>query len=133
MAAKIRFAAGDCLALQLLRQWLLDADVRRDALALDRFTRRRVVESSRQAQRAVFAQRNDGLNRALTKGLGADNGCPAMILQRASNDFRRARRTAIDENDDRLTVHQITRLRGEAGDVACFTAARGNNLSAIEE
>src|SRR5690606_12202090 len=133
VALEFGFAAHDVLTLQFRRQWLVDLDVGRDALALDRLARWRVIERGRQAQRTVFAERNDRLHRALAEGLRAEHGGAAMILKRTGNDFRSTGRTAIDENNDRLAVGQVALARIEARHVLRIAATGRNHLALVEE
>ena len=96
-----------CLGLQFLRQFLLDLDIRLDALGLDRGVRWRVIARRCQANGAFRSERNDGLNRTLAKRPGAENGRPFVILQSACNDFGSRCRAAIDQDNDFLAIAQV--------------------------
>src|SRR3954466_9669072 len=97
MALQARLAFSLNLALQFRRKRLVDLDVRVDTRSLDRLARWRVIERRRQAQRACFSQRNDGLDGALSEGPGTDNGRSLQVLQCARDNFRRGGRAAVDE------------------------------------
>src|SRR5690606_1616871 len=133
MTRQAGLATSNVTAKKLIRQRLFNLDIRRDALALDRGPGRRVIERRCQAQGTVLAERNDRLHRALAEGLRAHNRRPAMILKRTRNDLRRTRRTAIDEDHQRLAVEFISGTRVEARDVLGITATRRDNLSAVKE
>jgi hypothetical protein len=57
---------------------------------------------------------NYRLHRAFAERAGADEGRALLILQRAGDDFRRRGRTAVDQEDNRLTLGQVTQPGVEA-------------------
>ena len=62
-------------------------NIRRDALAMDRFSGRREILAGRQAQSRTIRQRNDGLDGSLTKGgLSNDDG-PFVVFECAGQDL----------------------------------------------
>src|SRR6516225_869095 len=96
MAAQRGFALGIGLRLQVVGNVLQHLDIRRDALGLNRAPRRGVIARGGQAQRPIAgAERDDGLHRALAERARADQRRALVVLQRAGNDFRRRRRTAV--------------------------------------
>ena len=48
---------------------------------------------------SIITQGIDGLDRALAKGPGPHQGCPARILEGPGEDFRGTGTAAIDEDD----------------------------------
>ncbi len=134
MAAQRSLALGVGARLQLVRHVLEHLDVGHDALGLDRLARRRVVAGGGQPQRAVAAsQRNDGLHRALAERARADDGRALVVLQCASDDFRRRGRAAIDQHDDRLALGQVARMRGAALGLLGVAAAGRHDLALLQE
>ena len=65
-----------------------------------------------QPQRTVAGpKRDDGLHRALAEGARADERGALVVPQRPGDDFRRRRRTAVDQQDERLALGQVARSR----------------------
>ena len=58
--------------------------------------------------RGAPSKRDDGLHRALAEGARADERGALVVLQRPGDDFRRRRRTAVDQQD----VSRRRRYRG---------------------
>src|SRR5262249_55415672 len=115
VATQRRLSARVGPLLELIRNFLQDLDVGRDALGLDRAPGRREVARRGEPQRAVAgAERNDGLHRALAERAGADNGRALVILQRASHDLGGRSRAAVDQHDDRLPLGQVAGAGVEA-------------------
>ena len=56
-----------------------------------------------------------------------------MILQRAGDDFRRRSRTAVDQDDDRLALGQVTRPGVETLRLLGSAAAGRDNLAPVQE
>ena len=107
MALERSLALGVVLALQIVGHVLENLDVGLDALGLDRAARRRVIARRGQAQRAVLAERHDGLHGALAERARADQRRALVILQRAGDDLRGRGRAAVDQHDQRLAVGEV--------------------------
>src|ERR1017187_3979561 len=115
MAAQRGLALGVGPRFQLVGHVLQHLDIGNNALGLDRFARRREVARGGETQRAVAgAKRNDGLHRALAERARADQRCTLVVLQRSGDDFGSRCRAAVDQNDQRLALGQIARMRGAA-------------------
>src|SRR5579864_327480 len=134
MAAQRGFAPCVGPRLQLVRHVLQHLDIGHDALGLDRLAGRRVVARRGQAQRAIAAaERNDGLHRSLAERAGADQRRALVVLQRAGDDFRRRSRAAIDQDDERLALGEVARMRRAALGFLGVAAAGRDDLAALEE
>ena len=74
-------------APQLLRNVLLNYDVRRNAFRLDGAPRGREVTRSGQRQRSTFAAKRDQrLHRAFAEGPRANDRCAVVVLQGAGDE-----------------------------------------------
>ena len=124
-------AAG--LALQLVGQLLLDDDVGIDALGLDRAVRRRVVARRRQPDRAVGAERDDRLHRALAERARADDGRALVVLQGAGDDLGGRGRAAVDQHDDLLAVGLVAGMGLRALRLLVVAALGQHDGAALEE
>ena len=135
MALEARLAArlGADLGGEIRRQFLHDLDVRVDALGLDRTAGRREVAGGGQAERAIAAERDDRLHRALAEGPRADDGRAPVILQGAGDDFRGRGRAAIDQHDHRLAVGEVAGVGVVALGLVGVAAAGRDDLAALEE
>ena len=80
---------------------IVDRDIGLDALGLNRAAVRRVIASGRELEAGVGAERQDGLHRTLAECLSAHDDGALVVLQRASDDFRRRCGAAIDQHDHR--------------------------------
>src|SRR5207302_9851627 len=76
---------------------------------------------------------DDGLHRALAERARPDQRRPLVIVQRAGNDFGRGRRSAIDENHQRLALDQVTATRAETLGLLGEPAPRRDDLAARHE
>src|SRR5579862_1531273 len=110
-------------------------DVGHDTGRLYRTTRRRVIARSREVQGAVCPtiQGNDRLYGPFSERGHADDGGPLVILQGAGNDFRSGSRAAIDQNDERLAVRYVSRLRVVSFRVLGPAAACRDNFAALQK
>ena len=75
---------------------VVERDVR--IVALNQASAGRVVVSGGQSQASIFGERINGLHQAFAKSGFADNQPAIMILNRASHDFRRRSRAAVNQN-----------------------------------
>ncbi len=132
-ASWLRYAANPGDGLEVTQAGLLDHDVGRDALRLDRTARRRVVKRGRQAYRTVPGNRNDGLHRTLAERLRAQDNGAAVILQCARDDFRRRRRAPVDQYDQRQAVDQVARFRVEPLRFTGLSAACRDNFTLLQK
>src|ERR1700704_4022757 len=136
MAAQrgLALGLGRGARLHLLRHFLQDLDVGRDALGLDRLAGRREVARRGEAKRAVAgAERNDGLHRALAERAGADDGRALLVLQGAGHDLGGRSRAAVDQDDQRLALGEVAGARVEALGLLRVAAAGRYDLAALQE
>ena len=133
MTLEARLALGVVLALQVLGGVLQDLDVGIDALGLDRAARRRVVARGGQADGAVLAERDDGLDRTLAEGARADDGRALVVLEGTGDDLGSRGRTAVDQNDHRLALGEVAGAGVVALRLVGVAAAGRDDLAVLEE
>ena len=104
-----------------------DDPVGDDAVALDRAAGRRVIERSRQAQRAMALDRNDALHRSLAKAVGPDDRRTVVVLQCAGDDLRGRGRGAVDQHHDRRSPNQVAARQRIVLPVIVGIAARASS------
>ncbi len=96
--------------------------------------RRRVIARRRQAQRAAaFAERQDGLHRALAERGHAQDGGAVMVLQRAGHDLRRRGGAGIDQHNHRLAVGDVAGMGVVAAGVLGVAAAGRDHFAGGQE
>ena len=132
MEEQRRVGLGVLAALRGDHLRLLLGFIARDAL--NRAAARRIPARRRQLEARFGRQPPERLYQTLSEGRRAHEHGPVVILQRAGDDLRRARRPAVDDDDDGqarplLWVFIIELVRG----ARCAPARRHNFLAGIEE
>ncbi len=70
------------------------------------------IARRRECQCAVAGtERDDCLHGALAERAGPDQGRALVIVQRTGHDLRSGRRSAVDQNDQRLALGEIAGAR----------------------
>ena len=87
----------------------------------------------RQLDRTIAVQRDDRLDRALTKGLGAEQYGPVIVLQSAGDELGLARGTAINQRDDRQPVGKIARGRADTLGIIGLAALDDGDLALVDK
>src|SRR5204863_8776392 len=77
--------------------------------------------------------RHDRLHRTLAERARADQRGALVVLQRPGDDFRRRRRTAVDQEDHWLALGEVARPRVEALGFLGIAAAGRDDLTLVEE
>ena len=81
----------------------------------------------------MFASGIMRLDRALPEGARADDARALVVLQRARDNFRGGSRAAVHQNDQRLAVGDVARLRLGALDVGRIAALRDDDDASFEK
>ena len=92
-----------------------DGEIGIDPLALNFAAGRGREAGGGQPDRAAVTQRDHPFDRALAKGLGADQHRAVVVLQRAGDEFGLLRRAAVDERNQRPTLREIARSGADRG------------------
>src|SRR4030095_6961907 len=103
------------------------------ALSLYVAPRRRVVARGGEADGAVVRDRNDRLHRALAERLGAQHDRTVLVLPCAGYVFRGRGGSAVDQDDDRLAVHQVAGFGVPALRLLALAAAGRDDLALVHE
>src|SRR5690606_32943478 len=112
---------------------LLDDDVRNDALGLDRPAGGRVVARRSQPDGTVARDGDDGLDRALAEGVGADDQRPLMVLKRSRHDLGGGGGAAVDQHDHGKAGGDIAGGCTVALNVFLLATAGGDDLALFQE
>src|SRR5262245_23846570 len=96
-------------------------------------TARRCEARGRQPDRPAIAEWDQAFDRALAKTLGAEQHRATIVLQCADDQFSFARRTAIDQSDQRQTLCDIARSGAQSFGAARLAAFNDSNVTLVEK
>src|SRR5262249_20149186 len=89
--------------------------------------------SSSQTDGTATAQRNDAHNRALAKGLAAEQQRPVVVLQGAGDKLGLSRGAAVDQCHDRQALGEVAGGGADSLDVRRFAALDGDDVALVDE
>src|SRR5208337_4100270 len=121
------------LQLQVRRKLGLDDVVRLNSRRLDRPAGGRIISGGCEPDRAFVRKRYHGLNRAFSEGPGPHELRSLMILQRPRHHFGSGSRSAIDQDNQRLSVRNVAGLRLGAIYIGGVAASRDNDDAPVEK
>src|SRR4029077_8679979 len=104
-----------------------------EPFTLDLPSGRRREAGGRQSDGSVAGQWDHAFDRALAKGLGAEQHPSAIVLQCACDQFGLPRRAAIDEHDKRHAPREIARGRADPLEAVRFAALDDDDITLVDE